>query len=228
MEYQSISITIKGKKRITLAAMAALFAVSLLCSCAGGKTTGQETVSQSQTTAAVSDEKISDGAEKNDKTETSETKATKVPSQTANENIVLNVGADTVFGGIEVETDENGELVGTEQEDTLWYKITDKRFGTYRKLSRFTKEHMKTAKANEFLKEANVCFITKNDGLYFVVGAGGKSIESSKRYVLDGGSRIRVTSDHTPACVKKYGITRSTVEFVKSEGTWKLSALMRD
>lgn len=213
----------KQKKYVTLAVMAALFAVSLMCSCTGGGAAK----SVNSEPAKASAEQLSGGSTSAENSmEKTVRRTVQIDlSDEEEEETVLDFGSETPFGGIEVETDENGELVCTEQGTSIWYKVTDSRFGTYNQLSRFVRRNMSSSEASDFLSQANVYFITSDGGLYFVDGSGGRTISNTKRYVLSGGSTVRFSSAHTPECRKKYGITRSSVEFVKSDGTWKLCSM---
>lgn len=216
------------KKRMTLAVMAALLAASLVCGCSDGKS-GKVSHGQTKAVSETSTGQVSDGSEENgkesDKTDATEKRTVQSEIPEENTGVTLDVGVDSPFGGIAVETDENGELVYTEEDGEIRYLITDSRFGTYRKFSRFAKDHMKTKKATAFLTEANRCFITIGGKLYFVDGASGRTVDTSKRYVMDGGAKIRVMAEHTEESVKKYHVTRSVTEFVKVDGAWKLSKI---
>lgn len=207
------------RKRAALCVMALTAAVALMCGCSGNKAAKSVDSDQAKTAA----EQVSGG-------NSAEESGTEKPvrrtvqldlSDEENEETVLDFGS--VFGGIEIETDENGELVDSGQGGSVWYKVTDSRFATYNRLSRFVRKSMSSDEAGEFLATANTYFITSDDGLYFVDGAGGRTISASKRYVMSGGSAVKVSSSHTAECRKKYGISRSSVEFVKSDGVWKLS-----
>ena len=61
-----------------------------------------------------------------------------------NQGTLLDFGENTPFGGIEVETDENGELVISEEDSAVWFKITDKRFQTFRRFKQFTTRNVGT------------------------------------------------------------------------------------
>lgn len=221
------------KKRATLLGMAALFAVALMVSCVSGRAAkAAQSVDSAQTKAAAEQtgaavEPISDGnGTGKDAVEKTVRRTVQLElSDEEDEGTLLDFGSETPFGGIEVETDENGELVCTEQGTSIWYKVTDSRFGSYSQLSRFVRRKMSSSEAEAFLREANVYFITSNDGLYFVDGAGGRTISSTKRYVMNGGATVRFSAAHTAECRKKYGITRSSVDFVKSDNTWKLQSM---
>lgn len=221
------------KKRVTLLVMAVLFAVSLMGSCMSGsaakaaKSVDSEQAKAAAEQGSAAPEQLSDGnfSEQGSVEKTVKRTVQLELSDEEEEETVLDFGSETPFGGIEVETDENGELVYRDQGTSIWYKITDSRFGTYSQLSRFVRRNMSSSEAEPFLREANVCFITSDGSLYFVEGPGGRTISSTKRYVLSGGSTIRISAAHTVECRKKYGITRSSVDFVKSDGTWKLFSM---
>lgn len=201
------------KKRAALAVACVILALSPMCGCGDG---AAKSVDSER--AKVS----ADGTEY----EKSVRRTVQLNlSDEDEEDTVLDLGADSVFGGIEVETDENGELVYSDQGSSIWYKITDSRFGTYSKFSRFARKSIGSAKADQFMNEADAYFTTNNGSLYFVVGAGGRAVSSTKIYVMNGGSTIRINCTHTSECRKKYGITRSSADFVKSNGTWTLDSI---
>ena len=208
------------KKNITLAVMSAVFAVSLMCSCGGGATKSVDSEHAKSSAGQTS----ADNIEEPEK-EPKRTVQLYLSDEDEHKVTVLDFGEDSAFGGIEVETDEEGELVCVDKGGSIWCKITDSRFGTYSKLSRFARKHMGSGEADKFLQEADVYFVTSNGNLYFVDGSGGRTISSNKRYVMNGGSTVQISSTHTAECRKKYGITRSSVDFVKSDGKWKLSSI---
>lgn len=143
-----------------------------------------------------------------------------------NQGTKLDFGGKTAFGGIEVETDENGELVMSEEDSAVWFKITDKRFKTFKKFKQFTTKKV----SSDFYQQVNPYFSFKDGAFYFVVGINGRGVESFKKYYFndydgEGGSKITVNSTHSTASSKKYGVYRSTAAFVRHDGVWKLDSL---
>lgn len=143
-----------------------------------------------------------------------------------NQGTKLDFGEKTAFGGIEVETDENGELVMMEEDSAVWVKITDKRFKTFTKFKKFT-----TQKADsDFYQQVNPYFSFKDGAFYYVIGINGRGIESFKKYYFndydgEGGSKITVNGTHSAASSKKYSVYRSTTAFVRHGNQWKLDSL---
>ena len=199
--------------------------VMLLCGCGGktGKVDHESVKTSSEETAGQTTEVTGEDDSTQQTAPTRRTIQTEMPED--DNSVRLDFGTESVFGGIAMETDENGELVYTEEEGEIRYYITDKRFTTYRKFSRFARDHMKSKKAAAFLEEANRCFITIDGKLYFVDGANGRTVENSKRYVMDGGTVIRVIAEHSEQSIKKHHVARSVTEFVKVDGVWKLFSL---
>lgn len=134
---------------------------------------------------------------------------------------IIDFGSKSIFKGIRIESDENGEVVCTEADGELWYKVADKRFGTYAAFKKFVTKKS-GAKA---LEEFAPYFWEKEGELYFVVGAKGRSVKDRSLYYLDDATKLTVSVTHTDACMKKYGIVRSQIHFVrdKKDGSiWKL------
>lgn len=130
-------------------------------------------------------------------------------------------GSDSVFGGIEVESDENGEIVCTASDGALRFRITDGRFGSCGAFSAFVKKHA-GAEANERLRE----YFRQTDGaLFFWAGGDGRGIRSSRRYYFSHPPRLTVQVLHTDECRRKYGTAVSEVDFVRKNGSWYLDGL---
>lgn len=215
-----------GKKKAALSVTAVVFAILLLSGCSDSQ--ASKTVDSGQVKASAEQASAEPIAENENETKSEKAAKRTVQldlSDEENEETVLNFGSDTVFGGIEVETDESGELVCIDQGGTVWYQVTDRRFSSYSQLSRFVRKNMSSGEADTFLREADAYFVTDSGSLYLVDGAGGRTISNTKRYVMNGGSAVKVSASHTAECRRKYGITRSSVDFVKSEGTWKLDSI---
>lgn len=197
-----------ARRRFFVCLLALLCAAALMSGCDGGKKAvkgGQPTV-----THTISD---GDGDEK------------QAGKEDADQSADIWLDFESAFGGIVVETDENGELVSSVQDGMLRCKVTDSRFPTYRKLAKEARRVMSKSKAETWLQRADVYFITMDDGLYFVNGWGGRSVESTRQYVTDGGARMRINAAHTAECRKKFDISRSTVDLVRTDGKWKLVSL---
>lgn len=146
--------------------------------------------------------------------------------ETENEGKKQDFGAKTAFKGIEIETDENGELVLVEEDGMIWVKITDKRFTTFKKLRQFVEKNISKA----YYREISGYFAWKNGSMQFVYGSSGRTIESSKKYFFNdfdgkGGSKITLNVNHAAVCRRKYGYERSSVDFVKTGKKWKLDSV---
>lgn len=202
-----------ARKRFFVCLLALLCAAALMSGCDGGK----KAVKDGQPTATHT---ISDGTAS---VKPSDEK--QAGKEDAGQSADIWMDFESTFGGIAVETDENGELVSSVQDGMLRCRVTDSRFPTYRKLVREARRVMSKSKAETWLRRADVYFITMDDGLYFVNGWGGRSVESTRQYVTDGGARMRINAAHTAECRKKFDISRSTVDLVRTDGTWKLVSL---
>lgn len=199
------------------ALIVALLMMAALCGCSG-KQAAKSVDNAAQKTAAAAE------------TETASRSVRPVvqddDSTDEDNGTVIAFGADTAFGGIAMETDENGELVYQEADGAVWYKVTDERFTSYRKLRRFVNGKIDS----KFMTQISSFFVEKDSELYFVDGVDGREIASSKRYYFNnydakGDDKITLSASHTPECRKKYGLSRSHIDFVKTSGQWKLDTL---
>ena len=196
--------------RFSALLLAALIAVSL-CGCENKQTSPsaqEENVSAGQTYPVGSYErKAADKASSGEEDVDGE---------------VINFGSKSIFNGIQIEADENGEIVFSENDGELWYKIHDSRFGSYRAFKRFVKQKAGSTKVDELSR-----YFGERDGaLYFIIGARGCSIRDKSQYYLDDASKLTVNVIHTEECRKKYGIAGSDIHFVRKKGVWKLDHLI--
>lgn len=134
---------------------------------------------------------------------------------------VIRFGSKSIFKGIQIETDENGEIVCYESDGELQYKITDKRFGSYRQFRNFVKSKS-GAKEVDRLSQ----YFGERDGeLCFIIGSRNRTIRDKSQYYIDDASRMIVNVIHTEECRKKYKIAGSDITFVRKKGVWKLDSL---
>lgn len=148
--------------------------------------------------------------------------------EAGNENkTVIDFGENTIFEGICVAADDNGEIVCTEIDGALWYKVEDDRFATYNKLKRFASNALGSKKSAELMSDIKNYFVDRDDGLYFVNGINGRGIESRKSYLLNESDSLRliVSVLHDRECKKQTSITKSNIDFVKKDGQWKIESL---
>lgn len=134
---------------------------------------------------------------------------------------VTDFGSGSIFEGIEIESDENGEVICTQRDGALWYKITDKRFGSYSALTGFVR---KKTGAGE-MGALRLLFMQGEDGLYFTVGAKEHNVKDTRRYYFDDASRLTVIVTHQPAPGQRYRAVRSEIHFTREDGVWKLDRL---
>lgn len=135
---------------------------------------------------------------------------------------VTEFGEGSIFGGITVEADENGEPVCEESDGTLWFKITDRRFSSCRVFAGFVRKHSGTREAERL----RPFFRDREGRLCFAVGENGKKIKRWRRYYINDPPRLTVQAVHSDDCVKKYGLSRSEIVFVKEDDAWKLDRLV--
>lgn len=147
-------------------------------------------------------------------------------SEEANKT-VIDFGEGTIFDGIGISSDENGEIVCTEINGALWYKIEDKRFSTYNKLKQYVYNSLGSKNGAKMMSNIKPYFADKDNGLYFVNGINGVGIESYKSYLLNDSNsnntlNLTVSVSHNKEYRKKTGIVRSHIDFAKEDGKWKL------
>lgn len=135
--------------------------------------------------------------------------------------VVIDFGSKSIFKGIQIETDENGEIVCYESDGELQYKITDKRFCTYRQFRNFVK---KKAGAKE-VDRLSQYFGERDGELCFIIGSRNRSIRDKSQYYIDDATRMIVNVIHTEECRKKYKMAGSDIAFVRKKGVWKLDSL---
>ena len=190
--------------------MCALLLALLLCGCSDGKNvtdgTGQDDQAAQNYPVGSYERKAADKAASGEEDDDGE---------------VIRFGSKSIFKGIEMECDENGEIVCTEEDGALWYKITDKRFGSYRKFKNFVKQKS----GSKAVDELSQYFGERDGALYFVDGARNRTVKDKSQYYLDDSSRLTVSVNHTEDCRKKYGLYRSHINFVRKKGVWKLDSL---
>lgn len=141
---------------------------------------------------------------------------------------VIDFGKNTIFDGIGVAMDENGEIICSENDGALWYKVEDERFTTYNKLKSFVCNSLGSQKGTQFMTSVKNYFADKDDALYFVVGINGRGIKSRKSYLLsdsEGTLRLTVGASHNSECIEQTGIVKSNIDFVKNDGQWKIESL---
>ena len=135
---------------------------------------------------------------------------------------VISFGSKSIFKGIQIETDENGEIVCTESEGELQYRIKDKRFNSYYSLKQFVKKKSGAKAMNQYSP-----YFGERDGtLYFIIGANNRGIRDYSQYYVDGSKKLTVDIIHTEESRKKHSVARSQINFVKNKkGEWKLNSL---
>ena len=134
---------------------------------------------------------------------------------------VTDFGEESIFGGIQVESDDNGEPVCTESDGALRFRITDKRFISIGSLTAFVKKHSGAAEAERM----RVFFREREGALYLTLGEDGRNVKYWRRYYMNDPVRLTVQAVHSDACRRKYGVLRSDVCFVQEDGVWKLDRL---
>ena len=134
---------------------------------------------------------------------------------------VTDFGEESIFGGIQVESDDNGEPVCTESDGALRFRITDKRFISIGSLTAFVKKHSGAAEAERL----RVFFREREGALYLTLGEDGRNVKYWRRYYMNDPVRLTVQAVHSDACRRKYGVLRSDVCFVQEDGVWKLDRL---
>ena len=137
------------------------------------------------------------------------------------EKTVLHFGEDSVFGGIRMESDENGEIICVAEGEALYFKTGDERFPSYNAFSEYVRRHAGTGE----MRRLSGYFCEKNAALYFVDGADGRGIKSSSRYYLDDASKLTVSAIHTADSRKGHGAARSEIVFTRKDGIWMLVEL---
>lgn len=135
---------------------------------------------------------------------------------------VTDFGSGSIFGGIEVQSDENGEIICTESEGALWFRITDKRFVSQRELEAFVRKHAGERDAERLC----VYFREKDGALYFTLGKDGRTVKLWRRYYMNDPVLLTVQAVHSDECKRKYGLSQSKVCFVREDGVWKLDRLV--
>jgi len=152
--------------------------------------------------------------------------ADKSSSQEAIEGVVTDFGSKSIFKGITVETDINGEVVCTEVDGELRYKIKDKRFSSYYSLKKFVTKKSGKKSGSKAMNKYSPYFGERDGKLYFIIGANNRTIRDYSQYYLDGSKKLTVDVIHTEESRKKRSVARSQINFVKnSKGEWKLDSL---
>ena len=134
---------------------------------------------------------------------------------------VISFGSKSIFKGIQIETDENGEIICYESNGELQYKISDKRFGSYRQFRNCVK---KKAGAQE-VDRLSQYFGERDGDFCFIIGSRNRSIKDKSQYYIDDATRMIVNVIHTEECRKKYKMAGSDIAFVRKKGVWKLDSL---
>ena len=133
----------------------------------------------------------------------------------------IDFGSDSIFAGVQVESDENGEIVCTEKDGVLWCRLTDRRFGSYSAFVKFVGQRSETGEVGRLSR-----YFTEADGnLYFVVGVREHNVKDICRYYIDDASKLTVTVAHTSDSCDPYRVVRSEIDFVRENGLWKLDRL---
>ena len=152
--------------------------------------------------------------------------ADKASSQEVVEGVVTDFGSKSIFKGITVETDINGEVVCTEVDGELRYKIKDKRFTSYYSLKKFVTKKSGKKSGSKAMNKYSPYFGERDGKLYFIIGANNRSIRDYSQYYLDGSKKLTVDVIHTEESRKKRSVARSQINFVKNKkGEWKLDSL---
>ena len=134
---------------------------------------------------------------------------------------VISFGSKSIFKGIQIETDENGEIVCTESEGELQYRIKDKRFKTYNEFKKFVKKKSGAKAVDKYSQ-----YFGERDGeLCFIVGARERTVKDKSQYYIDDAAKLIVNVIHTEECRKKFKLAGSDIAFVRKKGVWKLESL---
>ncbi len=132
---------------------------------------------------------------------------------------VYDFGNGSIFGGIQIQSDENGEIVCAEENGMICYAIDDKRFSSYRAFARFVRRNSDEAEVRRLSS-----YFGEIDGeLYFIIGAHGRNVKDITRYYDSVNLTVNVL--HTAESRKKYGIARSEICFAHDNGAWSLVGL---
>ena len=135
-------------------------------------------------------------------------------------------GSKSIFKGIAVETDINGEVVCVAEEGELRYRITDKRFTSYYTLRQFVKKKTGSKSADKAMKPYSPYFGERDGKLYFIIGANNRGVRDYSQSYVDGSKKLTVDIVHTEESRKKRAVARSQINFVKDKkGVWKLDSL---
>jgi hypothetical protein len=135
---------------------------------------------------------------------------------------VTDFGSKSIFKGITIETDINGEIVYTQEDGEIRYRVTDTRFKSYSAMSKFVKKKAGSKAMNQY----SSYFGERNGKLCFIIGARGCEVRDFSQYYVDGSKKLNVDIIHTEESRKKYKVARSQVNFVKdSKGVWKLDSM---
>lgn len=134
---------------------------------------------------------------------------------------IISFGSKSIFKGIQIETDENGEIVCTQADGELQYKISDKRFKSYYEFKKFVSKKSGAKAVDQFSQ-----YFGERDGaLCFIVGARERTVRDKSQYFIDDASKLIVNALHTEECRKKYKLAASDITFVRKKGIWKLESL---
>lgn len=134
---------------------------------------------------------------------------------------VIRFGSKSIFKGIQIETDENGEIVCNQSDGELQYVIDDKRFKSYWEFKKFVKKKSGAKAVDKFSQ-----YFGERDGkLCFIVGARNRDIRDKSQYYVDDATKLIVNVIHTEECRKKFKLAGSDITFVRKKGVWRLESL---
>lgn len=134
---------------------------------------------------------------------------------------VIDLGEESIFGGIAVACDGNGELLAEEKEGEIRFRITDRRFRSLSELLRFVRRHAGETEA----RRLSGCFAERDGTLCFLVGTDGRIIKDIRRNIQCDSQRLTFSITYQNQTRSRNGIIRSDVSFVRKDDIWRLDAL---
>lgn len=140
----------------------------------------------------------------------------------------LGFGAETVFGGIGIQTDENGEIVCESKYSSAYFKVEDERFDSYAKLEQFVYGAMSDEQAKFFAGNMKDYFVERDGGLYLTCGVDSTGACDIKTYISAGDQpeytmMLTVSIYYDERCKASKNIEKSHLNFVQKDGRWFLN-----
>lgn len=137
---------------------------------------------------------------------------------------VTEFGEGSIFGGITVEADENGEPVCEESDGTLWVMVTDVRFCSFSEFSGFVRRNAGVKEAERLCRY----FCDRDGALFCAFGGNGRQVERWRRYFVTGSRQMTVRMFYKEKRGKTYVLSRSDVCLVMIDGVWKLDSVTEE